>query len=290
VQPGSAGGGGQSARYGRPNYQNGATTSRGRVVPDVSMLADIVPGYSIYCTAGPPDCDPSTPWLAVGGTSAATPLLAGGIALVDEQLHAHEQANLGLVNPLLYRLGESAATRASVFGDVSVGDNDVFLPGGLRGGALGCCAAGAGFDDATGWGSVNVTAFEQQALASAPPVLRVSLSASGRQSAIKAQAIKAIVTCSSACMFGAYALVHIGHAKATEADSKVSSMTAAGGAKLTIKLSKAELRKLKAGRNAHKALSATVYGVIFNSTVYNVIHAPGESIQVQTGGKKIKLS
>jgi len=167
VQPGSAGGGGPSERFGRPSYQNGATKSQARVVPDVSMLADIIPGYSIYCTAGPPDCDPSSAWLTVGGTSAATPLLAGAFALVDEELHAAGRANLGLVNPLLYRLGESAARR-TVFDDVTVGDNDVFLPGGLRGGALSCCAASVGFDDASGWGSVNVAAFERQAVAAQP--------------------------------------------------------------------------------------------------------------------------
>jgi kumamolisin len=290
VQPGSATGGGHSGRFGRPGYQNGATSSRARVVPDVSMLGDIVPGYSIYCTAGPPDCDPGNPWVAVGGTSAATPLLAGGLALVDEELHAHSRADLGLANPLLYRLGESAATRGSVFDDVAVGDNDVFLPGGLPGGPLGCCAATAGFDDASGWGSVNVGAFEQTALASEPPILHVALKVSGRQSAIRQRAIKASVSCSSACLFGAYAMVHIGHAKATEADSRVSSMKAAGKANVTIRLSNRELRKLKAGRNGHHPLSATVYGVIFNSTVYDVIHVPGESIQAQTGGKKVKLS
>jgi kumamolisin len=290
VQPGSAGGGGQSARFGRPSYQDGATKSRARVVPDVSMLGDIVPGYSIYCTAGAPDCDPTNAWLAVGGTSAATPLLAGGLALIDQELHAHGRANLGLANPLLYKLGDSASTRTSVFDDVAVGDNDVFLPGGVDGSALGCCAAGAGFDDASGWGSVNVAAFEQSALAAAPPMLRVSLTVAGRQSAIRAHAIKTTVSCTSACLLGAFALIRVGHAKATESDARVSSLKRAGSQKLTIKLSPAELRKLKAGRNAHEALSATVYGVIFNPTVYKVIHAPGEAIQAQTAGKKVKLS
>jgi subtilase family serine protease len=289
VQPGSAGGGGPSERFGRPSYQNGATKSKGRVVPDVSMLADIIPGYSIYCTAGPPDCDPSSAWLTVGGTSAATPLLAGGFALVDQELHAAGRANLGLVNPLLYRLGESAA-RSTVFDDVTVGDNDVFLPGGLRGGALSCCAAGVGFDDASGWGSVNVAAFEQQAVAAQPPIMHITMSVKGAQSAIRARAIKATVSCSSACLLGAYAMVRIGHGSAVEQDSRVLSQKAAGSTTVTIPLSNKELRKLKAGRKAHHPLSATVYGVLFNTTVYDVIRAAGESIQSQTAGKKVKLS
>ncbi len=289
VQPGSAGGGGPSERFGRPAYQNGATKSKGRVVPDVSMLADILPGYSIYCTAGPPDCDPDSDWISVGGTSAATPLLAGGFALVDEALHAAGRATLGLANPLLYKLGESAA-RTTVFDDVTVGDNDVFLPGGLRGGALGCCAAAAGFDDASGWGSLNVAAFEQAAVLAEPPIMHIALSVAGRQSAIRARAIKATVSCSSACLVGAYAMVHIGSGSAVEQDSRVLSRKTAGSTVVTIPLSKTELRKLKAGRNAHRPLTATVYGVLFNTTVYDVIRSAGESIQSQTGGKKIKLA
>jgi subtilase family serine protease len=289
VQPGSAGGGGPSGRFARPPYQKGATTSDARVVPDVSMLADVLPGYSIYCTAGLPDCDPNNPWMSVGGTSAATPLLAGGMALVDEVLSEHGRASLGLANPLLYRLGESAA-RTSVFDDVTVGDNDVFLPGGEPGGALGCCSAGPGFDDASGWGSVNVSAFEQAALADQPPVLHIKLSVTGRQSAIRQRGIKASVSCSSACVFGAYAIVKIGSGKTNEFNSAVLSRKMAGSEKLTIKLSSKELSKLKAGKSAHRSLTATVYGVLFNSTVYAVIKDPGESIQDETGGKKVKLS
>jgi kumamolisin len=289
VQPGSAGGGGSSERFARPTYQTGVTTSKARVVPDVSMLADVLPGYSIYCTAGPPDCDPSDPWLSVGGTSAATPLLAGGMALIDEELRTHGRADLGLANPLMYRVGQSSA-RTSVFDDVTVGDNDVFLPGGESGGALGCCAAAAGFDDASGWGSVNVDSFEQVALAEQPPILRIKLAVSGRQSALKQHAIKATVSCSSACLFGAYAMVKIGSGKAAEFNSKILRRKTAGSQELTIELSSKELRKLKAGSRAHKALTATVHGVLFNATVYGVFKDADEAIQVETAGKKIKLS
>jgi subtilase family serine protease len=289
VQPGSAGGGGPSARFARPTYQNGATTTKARIVPDVSMLADILPGYSIFCTAGPPDCDPSNPWMSVGGTSAATPLLAGGMALIDEELRAHDRADLGLANPLIYQLGESSA-RTTAFDDVTIGDNDVFLPGGETGGALGCCAAGPGFDEASGWGSVNVASFEQAALAGQPPILHVKLSVTGRQSATKQRAIKATVNCSSACLFGAYAIVKIGSGAAIEFNSKVLTRKKPGSEKLTIQLSAKELRRLKAGSKAHKKLTATVYGVLFNPTVYGVFKDPSEAIQAETSGKTVKLS
>ena len=160
----------------------------------------------------------------------------------------------------------------------------------MRGGALGCCCGGAGFDDASGWGSVNVAAFEQQAVAAEPPILHIAMSAKGSQSAIRARAIKTTVSCSPACLLGAYAMVRIGHGKAVEQDSRVLSQKAAGSTTVSIALSKTELRKLKAGRKAHHSLSATVYGVLFNTTVYDVIHAAGESVQTQTSGRKVKLS
>ena len=74
------------------------------------MLADIIPGYAVFCSAQG-DCinsGNSNPWQSVGGTSAATPLLAGGFALVDEELRMHNRQDLGLANPLLYTLGRSS--------------------------------------------------------------------------------------------------------------------------------------------------------------------------------------
>jgi hypothetical protein len=167
----------------------------------------------------------------------------------------------------------------------------VFLPGGLKGGPLGCCAAGVGFDDASGWGSVNVAAFEQAAAVAEPPTLHIALSVAGRQRAIRARSIKATVSCSAACLLSGYALVKVGHhGHAYEFDGRVESLKAAGSDELTIKLSSKELRRLQAGRRKHSALTATVYGVLINSTVYDVIHAAGESVQSQTAGKRVKLS
>ena len=51
LQPGAAGGGGFSVLFDRPSYQKGIVSRNARGVPDVSMLADIVPGYAIYCSA-----------------------------------------------------------------------------------------------------------------------------------------------------------------------------------------------------------------------------------------------
>ena len=70
------------------------------------MLSDIAPGYAIYCSASEPNCISdvnSDPWEALGGTSAATPLLAGGLAIIDQKLKAAGKQPLGLVNPLSTR-------------------------------------------------------------------------------------------------------------------------------------------------------------------------------------------
>jgi kumamolisin len=150
-----AAGGGASIVFGRPRFQSGVPTTA-RVVPDVSMLADLAPGYAIFCTVKGQDCGKGG-WTGAGGTSAAAPLLAAGIALIDQDLRRHRRRDLGDLNPLLYLLGGSSA-RGAVYSDILAINNDLgpYLPGG-HGQPLGCCAAAAGFDGASGWGTVNVS-------------------------------------------------------------------------------------------------------------------------------------
>ena len=134
-----AGGGGVST-FAKPAYQDGFDTSGKREVPDVAMLADTRPGYEIYCTAAS-DCGTGAsahPWVALGGTSAGTPLLAGGLALVDQDLRERGQQNVGFADPLLYKVASSSAA-ALTLSDVVTGSND--LSGSIFGRALGCCSA-----------------------------------------------------------------------------------------------------------------------------------------------------
>jgi kumamolisin len=139
----------------------------GRLVPDIAGLADVLPGYAIYCTAtacaDAPQASPG--WIAVGGTSAATPLMAGGVLLADQYAARHRQPPLGFLNPLLYELGAEKAG-GSVFSDVTKGNNDlgVLTPADAGGGRpLGCCPATPGYDIATGWGSLKVLALAKAA-------------------------------------------------------------------------------------------------------------------------------
>jgi kumamolisin len=162
------GGGGTSIRFKRPWYQRGKRHHQGaatRIVPDISALADIVPGYAIYCTNA--ECgSPPTGWLQVGGTSAATPLMAGGVLLATQRALRAGQAPLGLINPLLNQLGKGRKP-ARALSDVRIGDNDVgpLTPADAGGGApVGCCHAEVGFDHATGWGSLKIPGFAKRAL------------------------------------------------------------------------------------------------------------------------------
>ena len=66
---------------------------------------------------------------------------------------ATEKGPLGLVNPLLYQLGE-AHSKALV--NITTGNNDVY--------GLGCCTAKPGYNDAAGWGSVNFPQFVSAAV------------------------------------------------------------------------------------------------------------------------------
>lgn len=151
-----AGTGGYSLFFPRPSWQRGPGVSGAeRIVPDVSMLADLVPGYVIHCSA----CG-SPAWQTVGGTSAATPLLAAGVAIANQQARLERQAQLGYLNPLIYHLARRGS-RGPVFRDVRRSNNDLgsMLPRDAGGGPIGCCPAGRNHDPASGWGSVSLPAF-----------------------------------------------------------------------------------------------------------------------------------
>jgi uncharacterized protein (TIGR03437 family) len=94
----------------------------------------------------------------IGGTSAATPVFAGIVALLNQYLVTNgvqAKAGLGNINPTLYGLARNSN---GVFHDVTVGNNIVPCVRGSNNctnGQFGY-AAGSGYDLATGLGSVDV--------------------------------------------------------------------------------------------------------------------------------------
>ena len=100
-----AGGGGVSSIFGRPGYQDRVASVVGarRGTPDISMSAAVTGGCWVYQSF-----DASGPgWEILCGTSEATPIFAGVVALAD-QLAGHR---LGNINPALYTLGALSQIR-----------------------------------------------------------------------------------------------------------------------------------------------------------------------------------
>jgi hypothetical protein len=129
------------------SQNNGSSTDRN--IPDVSALAD-----GIFLVADNGQTGGS------GGTSAATPLWAAFIALVNEQIG--NGTSIGFLNPALYRIAQGA-NYTSDFRDVKDGStnnevNDITH-----------FQAVTGFDLATGWGSPKIGLLND--LASPSPTL-----------------------------------------------------------------------------------------------------------------------
>ena len=91
-----------------------------------------------YCTVSAAVCGSPVGWLAIGGTSAAAPLMAG----ITADANTSAGVDLGFASPFLY-----SQIGSNVFNDIKTGSNNV------TGGAK--YTAGTGYDMVTGLGSVN---------------------------------------------------------------------------------------------------------------------------------------
>ena len=204
----------------RPAYQKGFVAHNRRVVPDVSMLADVLPGYDIYCSAQATasTAERRSRGSPVGGTSAAAPLLAGGLALVDQVLRSSGRQQLGLANPLLYKIGHVDRRRQRVLRRDQRG-NDLGPVIGGNHQPLGCCTAGPGFDYASGLGQRQpgqLAVWPRRCSRGSPwSGSRCRASARWRRRALTGKA----VSCSRACLVGAYAEIAIGRARAFKVSS-----------------------------------------------------------------------
>jgi subtilase family serine protease len=153
-----ASGGGLSIFFARPAYQNAVKNIVGtrRGVPDISMSASCNGSVDIYSTY------PGAPsgWSPSCGTSEATPLFAGIVALAD-QVAGHP---LGLINPALYQL---SAQNAPGIVRVTTGNNTVsFDQNGSEHTVTGF-AARHGYSLAAGVGTVNALYFVPELAAQA---------------------------------------------------------------------------------------------------------------------------
>jgi hypothetical protein len=161
----AAGGGGVSTLFPQPSWQptpSNYSGTPGRFQPDVSFSASMHDGY-MTCSQAGAAAGVGTPcsngfltsegyFFYSGGTSAGTPSFAGMLTLLTQKF-----GKQGNVNPTLYNLAADAKTYAKVFHDIVDGNTLVPCVVGTTGcpdGVMGYSSA-AGYDLATGLGSVN---------------------------------------------------------------------------------------------------------------------------------------
>jgi subtilase family serine protease len=94
----ASGGGGVSIVFPRPAFQNPVAGIVGgtRGTPDISMSAAVNGGVDLYSSFSGPD------WEVSGGTSEATPLFAGVVAIADQAVKLGGGHDVGDLNPYLY--------------------------------------------------------------------------------------------------------------------------------------------------------------------------------------------
>jgi len=152
----AATGGGASRVFTKPDWQTGpgVPADGARDVPDISFSAAIHDSYLITLNSG-------TGLIAVAGTSAAAPSMAGIVALLNQYVvkqGIQKTAGVGNINPQLYRLAQVAP---AAFHDVTGGSNLVPCEQGTPTCLTGTVgySAGAGYDQTTGLGSLDANVF-----------------------------------------------------------------------------------------------------------------------------------
>lgn len=154
----SSGGGGPSAFFTKPSYQSGTgvPADLSRDIPDLSLGAAAGHDGYLFCSKG--SCtngfrNAANNLNVVGGTSVSTPAFAGIMALVEQKI----AARVGNANPVIYGLANSTYY-TNVFHDITTGNNSspctLGSPNCPNGGSIGYSAT-AGYDLASGWGSVD---------------------------------------------------------------------------------------------------------------------------------------
>jgi kumamolisin len=146
---GGSTGGGVSTVFARPSWQStikvhsvNSGSIDGRVVPDVAANADWIKSPYLLFVDGSAQGN--------GGTSAATPLWASLITLINAQ-RGSAAGRIGYLSPLLYASpsGSGSGSTVGTLGctDVTSGNNNTDKVGGY--------SASAGYDAVSGWGVPN---------------------------------------------------------------------------------------------------------------------------------------
>ena len=140
-------GGGASSFFSQPSWQTnaGVPNDGWRHVPDISFNSSVyVVPYYVYCSA----CtDTSGGVEYVGGTSAATPTMAGVVAMLNQYLQTNGQGN---IDPTLYHLYQTAP---AAFHNNITGNNMVpcaYASPACNNGLAGYSITGSGYSSVVG--------------------------------------------------------------------------------------------------------------------------------------------
>jgi hypothetical protein len=174
-----------SGGYAKPTWQAGpgVPADGKRDIPDVSLFASsgFLLSFYIICEAdftspaSGPSCDPNdsnTEFVAVGGTSASSPSFAGIMAMVVQKTGSRQGNPNFVLYPLAAKAGNSCPSAANpastcIFNDIPSGTTNampcasgstptcITKNAGDAIGILNGFATTAGYDEATGLGSVN---------------------------------------------------------------------------------------------------------------------------------------
>src|SRR5208282_3614861 len=150
-------GGGVSQVFAKPAFQNvsGGPSGTMRTVPDIAMMASPnTPGVLIYddgdCGGGGA-CGTDVATLSqIGGTSLSAPVWSGISKLIMQK----SGSRLGNPDSKIYSLASSSQS-GNGFRDVTTGNNSFNAGAGLVSGY----SAATGYDEVTGWGTVDMNTF-----------------------------------------------------------------------------------------------------------------------------------
>ena len=153
----AAGGGGDSEIFARPAFQNSVASAVGasRGTPDVSMSASVDGGALVYLGG---EITGLAGFYPIGGTSEASPEFAGIVAIADQVAGR----SLGYLDPALYAMG--AANDPGLV-DLKRGNNTVSFSQDRKSYTVTGYNAVAGYDMASGLGTVNAADFVPELVA-----------------------------------------------------------------------------------------------------------------------------
>jgi subtilase family serine protease len=226
----------------------GSTTLRNG--PDVSANAN----FTFYVCADQTTCTANE----YGGTSFATPMWAGYIALVNQQRAENNESTIGFINPTIYAQNVTS-DYATDFHDITSGKS-------------GSYSAVAGYDLVTGWGSPNGTGLINALAGTTTTQPGFSLSASpGSVSIAQGGSGSSAITSSVTGGFdSAVSLSASGQPSGVTVSFSPTSITGAGTSSMSITVA--------------STVAAGTYAITVTGTSGSTAHTTSVSLTVTTAG------